>query len=167
MSPDTVALVGFVALFALMLLRVPVGMAMGLVGVTGYAYLTGGAPALKLVGQTSMRTVTNYQFGVIPMFLLMGAFVSASGVSRELFRAANTFVGHRKRRAGARHHRLVRRVRGDLGLLGGDGGDLLDRRLSRDAPLRLPAELLDRRDRGRRHAWAPCCRPRPCSRSTA
>src|SRR4051812_47347956 len=69
-------------------------MAMGLVGVTGYAYLTGGAPALKLVGQTSMRTVTDYTFGVIPMFLLMGAFVSASGVSRELFRAAHTMVGH-------------------------------------------------------------------------
>jgi len=95
-SPDTVAILGFIALFALMLLRVPVGMAMGLVGVAGYAYLTGGAPALKLIGQTSMRTVTSYQFGVIPMFLLMGAFVSASGVSRELFRAANTFVGHRR-----------------------------------------------------------------------
>jgi C4-dicarboxylate transporter, DctM subunit len=79
-----------------MLLRVPVGMAMGLVGVTGYAYLSGGAPALKLVGQTSMRTVTSYQFGVIPMFLLMGAFVSTSGISRELFRAANTFIGHRR-----------------------------------------------------------------------
>jgi tripartite ATP-independent transporter DctM subunit len=96
MSADTVAILGFAALFALMMLRVPVGMAMGLVGVSGYAYLTGGAPALKLVGQTSMRTVTSYQFGVIPMFLLMGAFVSASGVSRELFRAANTFVGHRR-----------------------------------------------------------------------
>ncbi len=96
MSADAVAILGFVVLFALMLLRVPVGMAMGLVGVTGYAYLTGGAPALKLVGQTSMRTVTSYQFGVIPMFLLMGAFVSHSGISRELFRAANTFVGHRR-----------------------------------------------------------------------
>jgi C4-dicarboxylate transporter DctM subunit len=95
-SPDAIAVLGFVVLFALMLLRVPVGMAMGLVGVTGYAYLTGGAPALKLVGQTSMRTVTSYQFGVIPMFLLMGAFVSHSGISRELFRAANTFVGDRK-----------------------------------------------------------------------
>src|SRR5450432_2829066 len=72
----------------------PVGMAMGLVGVSGYAYLVGGGPALKLVGQTSMRTVTDYTFGVIPMFLLMGAFVSASGVSRELFRAANSLVGH-------------------------------------------------------------------------
>ena len=96
MSADVIAVLGFVVLFALMLLRVPVGMAMGLVGVTGYAYLSGGAPALKLVGQTSMRTVTSYQFGVIPMFLLMGAFVSYSGISRELFRAANTFIGHRK-----------------------------------------------------------------------
>ncbi len=96
MSTDAVAIAGFVVLFGLMLLRVPVGMAMGLVGVTGYAYLTGGGPALKLVGQTSMRTVTDYTFGVIPMFLLMGAFVSTSGVSRELFRAANAAVGHLK-----------------------------------------------------------------------
>jgi C4-dicarboxylate transporter, DctM subunit len=96
MSPDAVAATGFVVLFALMLLRVPVGMAMGLVGVSGFAYLVGSTPALKLVGQTSMRTVTDYTFGVIPMFLLMGAFVTASGMSRELFRAANTFVGHRR-----------------------------------------------------------------------
>src|SRR6478609_6951598 len=77
MSTDAVAVLGFVALFALMLLRVPVGTA-----------------ALKLVGQTSMRTVTDYTFGVIPMFLLMGTFVSNSGMSRDLFRAANGFVGH-------------------------------------------------------------------------
>ena len=77
-----------------MILRVPVGMAMGLVGVTGYSYIVGPGPALKLIGQTSMRTVTDYTFGVIPMFMLMGAFVSISGVSRELFRAANAFLGH-------------------------------------------------------------------------
>ncbi len=94
MSPDAVAVLGFVTLFALMLLRVPVGMAMGLVGVTGYSYLVGLTPALKMVGQTSMRTVTDYTFGVIPMFLLMGALVSSSGVSRELFRAAHTCFGH-------------------------------------------------------------------------
>src|SRR5437764_9339144 len=94
MSTDAVAILGFVALFVLMLLRVPVGMAMGLVGVSGFSYLVGGTPALKLVGQTSMRTVTDYTFGVIPMFLLMGTFVSNSGMSRELFRAANGFVGH-------------------------------------------------------------------------
>ena len=94
MSNEAVAAIGFVSLFVLMLLRVPVGMAMGLVGITGFSYLTGFAPAMKLVGQTTMRTVTDYTFGVIPMFLLMGAFVSVSGISRELFRAANTFVGH-------------------------------------------------------------------------
>ncbi len=94
MSTDAVAILGFVVLFILMLLRVPVGMAMGLVGVTGYSYIVGPGPALKLVGQTSMRTVTDYTFGVIPMFMLMGAFVSISGVSKELFKAANAFLGH-------------------------------------------------------------------------
>ena len=94
LSPDAVAVIGFLVLFGLMLLRVPVGMAMGLVGVSGYAYIAGPGPALKLIGQSSMRTVTDYTFGVIPMFMLMGAFVSVSGVSRELFRAANAFIGH-------------------------------------------------------------------------
>src|SRR5579884_3658810 len=94
MSTDAVAIIGFVSLFALMLLRVPVGMAMGLVGVSGFAYLVNGTAALKLVGQTSMRTVTDYTFGVIPMFLLMGTFVANSGMSRDLFKAANGFVGH-------------------------------------------------------------------------
>src|SRR5205085_5834288 len=94
MSTDAVAVIGFVTLFVLMLLRVPVGMAMGLVGVSGFGYLVGGAPALKMVGQTSMRTVTDFNFAVVPMFLLMGAFATTSGMSRELFRAANAFMGH-------------------------------------------------------------------------
>ena len=94
MHPEAVVVVAFVALFGLMLMRVPVGMAMGLVGIIGFGHLSGYGPALKLVGQTTMRTVTDYTFGVIPMFLAMGAFVTASGVSRELFRAANSFVGH-------------------------------------------------------------------------
>ena len=96
MDTDLVALSGFVALFALMLLRVPVGMAMGLVGVVGFGYLTSFETALKMVGQTTIRTVTEYTFGIIPMFLLMGAFVSNAGISREMFRAANAFVGHRR-----------------------------------------------------------------------
>jgi C4-dicarboxylate transporter, DctM subunit len=96
MGTDAVAIIGFITLFALMLLRVPVGMAMGLVGVSGFAYLVNGDAAFKIVGHTSMRTVTDYTFGVIPMFLLMGAFVTNSGMSRELFRAANGFLGHRR-----------------------------------------------------------------------
>src|SRR5438128_3738750 len=96
MSTDAVAILGFASLFVLMLLRVPVGMAMGLVGVTGFAYLNGSGPALKIVGHTSMRTVTDWNFAVVPMFLLMGSFATTSGMSRELFRAANAFLGHRR-----------------------------------------------------------------------
>jgi C4-dicarboxylate transporter, DctM subunit len=96
MSADAVAILGFGALFVLMLLRVPIGMAMGLVGVTGFAYLSGSGPALKIVGHTSMRTVTDWNFAVVPLFLLMGAFATTSGMSRELFRAANAFLGHLK-----------------------------------------------------------------------
>ena len=94
MSTNAIAITGFVVLFALMLLRVPVGMAMGLVGVTGFGYIVGGGPALKIVGHTSMRTVTDWNFAVVPLFLLMGSFATTSGMSRELFRAANAFLGH-------------------------------------------------------------------------
>ena len=96
MNTDVVAVVGFVVLFGLMLLRVPVGMAMGLVGVTGFGYIAGSTPAFKMIGQTSMRTVTDFNFAVVPMFLLMGAFATTSGMSRELFRAGNAFLGHRR-----------------------------------------------------------------------
>jgi len=96
MDADFVAVAGFVVLFVLMALRVPIGIAMGLVGVGGFAVLTGWGPALKLLAHSPIRTATDYAFAVIPLFLLMGAFASASGMSRELFRAANAFLGHRK-----------------------------------------------------------------------
>jgi tripartite ATP-independent transporter DctM subunit len=67
---------------------------MGLVGVMGFGSIVGSGPALKMVGQTSMRTVTDFNFAVVPMFLLMGAFATTSGMSRELFRAGNAFLGH-------------------------------------------------------------------------
>jgi tripartite ATP-independent transporter DctM subunit len=94
MSTDAVAVIGFVSLFVLMLLRVPIGMALGLVGVTGFGYLTSMGPALKIVGHTTMRTTTDFNYAVVPLFLLMGSFATTSGMSRELFRAANAFIGH-------------------------------------------------------------------------
>jgi C4-dicarboxylate transporter DctM subunit len=96
MNPDLVAIGGFVALFALMLLRVPIGIAMGLIGVAGFGLMGDFGPALKLLSQSPIRTATEAGFGVIPMFLLMGAIASASGMSRELFQAANSFLGHRR-----------------------------------------------------------------------
>ena len=94
MSTDAVAILGFVALFGLMLLRVPVGIAMGLIGICGFGYLADPWPALKLLAQSPIRTATSAEFAVIPMFLLMGALASTSGMSRELFRAANSCLGH-------------------------------------------------------------------------
>ncbi len=95
MSTDAVAVTGFLSLFALMMLRVPVGISMGTVGVLGFGYMIGDiTPALKILSQSPIRTATDAEFAVIPLFLLMGAFASASGMSRELFRASNTFLGH-------------------------------------------------------------------------
>jgi tripartite ATP-independent transporter DctM subunit len=95
MDANTVAVIGFVALFTLMMLRVPVGIAMGTVGILGFGYMIGDIhPALKILAQSPIRTATAAEFAVIPLFLLMGAFASASGMSRELFRASNTFLGH-------------------------------------------------------------------------
>ncbi len=97
MSDHAIAIGGFVLLFVLMLLRVPVGIAMGLIGIAGFGFVTRDFDAaLALLAQSPIRTVADLQFAVIPLFLLMGAFASASGMSRELFRVSNAFVGHLK-----------------------------------------------------------------------
>lgn len=95
MNSHFIAVSGFILLFALMLLRVPVGIAMGFVGVLGFGLVGGDfSSALSLLAQSPIRTVADVQFAVIPLFLLMGAFASTSGMSRELFRVSNAFVGH-------------------------------------------------------------------------
>jgi C4-dicarboxylate transporter, DctM subunit len=95
-DPSLVAILGFVALFALMLLRMPIGLSMALIGVVGFGAISGFGPALNLLAQSPIRTATDAGFAVIPMFLLMGTIASASGMSGELFHAANSFLGHRK-----------------------------------------------------------------------
>lgn len=96
MTTDFVAIGGFAILFGLLLLRVPIGVAMGLVGVGGFGLLAAWNPALNLLAISPIRTVTDYSLGLIPMFILMGSVASASGMSSELYRAANAFMGHRK-----------------------------------------------------------------------
>jgi C4-dicarboxylate transporter, DctM subunit len=96
MTTDFVAVGGFVALFILLILRVPIGVAMGVIGVGGFGLLAAWDPALNLLAISPIRTVTDYSLGLIPMFILMGAVASASGMSGELYRAANAFLGHRK-----------------------------------------------------------------------
>jgi C4-dicarboxylate transporter DctM subunit len=96
MDRDVVALLGFVGMFALMALRVPIGIAMGIAGVGGFALLTGIKPALNLLANVPLSVLTDYNLSVIPMFILMGAFASYSGMSKELFAAGRAWLGHRR-----------------------------------------------------------------------
>ena len=96
MDRDLVALLGFVGMFALMAVRVPIGIAMGIAGVGGFAMLSGTTPALNLLANVPLSVLTDYNLIVIPMFILMGAFASHSGMSTELFKAGRAWLGHRR-----------------------------------------------------------------------
>ena len=94
MNANLVAIAGFALFFVLMALRVPIGFAMGITGVLGFGLMSGWGPGLKLLGQVPFTVVTDYDLSVIPMFILMGAFATASGMSKELFRAGIAWFGH-------------------------------------------------------------------------
>ena len=94
MDRDLVALLGFVGMFALMAIRVPIGIAMGAAGVLGFAALSGWKAGFNLLANVPLSVVTDYNLSVIPMFILMGAFASRGGMSRELFAAGRAWLGH-------------------------------------------------------------------------
>jgi len=88
----------FTAMLALMVVRVPIGIAMFTVGAGGYAYLTGGNVTALLASLKNLAyaRLSNYDLVVIPLFLLMGQFATHGGLSRALFRFVSAFLGHRK-----------------------------------------------------------------------
>ena len=88
------ALLGFAAIFAMALLRIPLAFAMGVVGVAGIGFTRGWDPALASVGQVVYETGFAYTLSVIPLFILMGNFVARAGLAHELFEAAYAFIGH-------------------------------------------------------------------------
>ncbi len=88
------ALIGFGAIFALALLRIPLAFAMGLVGITGIGLTRGWGPALASTAQVVQETGFAYTLSVIPLFILMGNFVARAGLAHELFHAAYVFIGH-------------------------------------------------------------------------
>ncbi|WP_372022080.1 TRAP transporter large permease (plasmid) [Tistrella mobilis] len=88
--------IAFLILFALLLLRTPIAAATGLVGIGGLAVYQGIGPALSQIGIIATETVLTYEFAVIPLFILMGAFISRSGIAEELYRACHALVGHRR-----------------------------------------------------------------------
>jgi len=94
MNPATAGIVGIGILLLLFVIRFPVAFAMALVGFGGFAYLVGFDPALGLLAQDIFETFSSYPLSVIPMFILMGNFAYASGISRRLFNTAYAWVGH-------------------------------------------------------------------------
>ena len=90
----TEALLGLGAMMLLALAGLPIAFAMGLVGFFGLALLRGWNPALASAGTLMYETGFSYTLSVVPLFILMGNFVSRAGLSQELFRAAYAFIGH-------------------------------------------------------------------------
>src|SRR4249920_3189186 len=92
----TEALVGLGLMMVLAFLRIPIALAMGIVGIVGYAYMRDWnfAPALAMVQTKLYETGRNYTLSVVPLFILMGNLVTRAGMSQELFRAAYAFIGH-------------------------------------------------------------------------
>ena len=87
---------GVMALLALLALGVPIGVAMGLVGLVGLTVLLGPEPALIKSSVVFFETVTRFELGVLPLFLLMAHLCFAAGASRDFFSAAASMVGHRR-----------------------------------------------------------------------
>ncbi len=88
--------IGFAALLVLLALRIPIGIAMLTVGMTGYTVLAG-VPSLLSYLKTEMYwRFTTFDLSVIPLFVLMGQFAAKAGLSQALFRAANVWLGHHR-----------------------------------------------------------------------
>ena len=80
MSGTTVGIIGFVALLLLLALRMPIGIAMMLVGIVGIAAVNSTDAALKILGEFPYAYSSVYTLSVIPLFVLMGNFAGSSGL---------------------------------------------------------------------------------------
>jgi tripartite ATP-independent transporter DctM subunit len=93
MSAETTGIAGIVLLLILFLIRMPVAFAMAFVGLVGFAYLGGIDSALSLLAQDMFETLSSYPLSVIPMFILMGSFAFAAGISQRLYTTSYNWVG--------------------------------------------------------------------------
>ncbi len=91
-----VSIIGFLCLLLLILLRMPISFAMGLVGVFGFLYLNdfNWVASLSMASRRVIDTSQDYGLSVIPLFILMGNLVTRAGLSQELYRASYSFLGH-------------------------------------------------------------------------
>src|SRR5262249_7136476 len=96
MSPLFLSALGLGCVLILSALRMPIALALGLVGALGTGLLKGWNTFEYIVGTSPFKTLDNYALSVIPLFILMGAFAVNSGMSNTLVQAANAFIGHRR-----------------------------------------------------------------------
>lgn len=94
MDPVIVGVLGILVLIILFLLKMPVSFAMALVGFAGFAVLTNPQAALGVLSRDIFDTFSSYPLSVIPMFILMGTFAFASGISQRLYKATYAWFGH-------------------------------------------------------------------------
>jgi tripartite ATP-independent transporter DctM subunit len=94
----TLGFTSFLVLLGLIFLRAPIGLAMLLCGFGGWYYAMNGnpTPLLAKLKSETYTTFSNYSLTIIPLFLLMGQFATLSGMSQALFKAAESFLGHRR-----------------------------------------------------------------------
>jgi len=94
MSPELVGIIGTLLLLVLFAFRMSVGLSMLLVGFLGYSYLVSTQAGLSKLGVDPFATASFYSLSVIPLFVLMGMFLSYGGLGRDLYRAVDTWMGH-------------------------------------------------------------------------
>jgi C4-dicarboxylate transporter DctM subunit len=94
MIPITVGFIGIGILFLFLFLGMPIGIAMGMVGFAGFAYLRGFDSALGVLTTVPYTTFASYSFSVVPLFILMGAFCFYAGLSKDLYYTVNRWIGH-------------------------------------------------------------------------
>ncbi len=94
MSPETIGMIGIVLLLVLFVLRVPISVSLIIVGIFGISMIRGWDAALIQLGTTPFSTASSYSLSVIPLFVLMGMFLSYSGFGNDLYRAVDSWIGH-------------------------------------------------------------------------
>lgn len=93
MESESVAFLGFAALFLLLFIRMPVGLTMMLVGTVGIYMIRSQAAIPTLAGEI-FGEASNFPLMIIPLFVLMGNLAGVSRMSRDLYDAANSWLGH-------------------------------------------------------------------------
>lgn len=87
---------GFAVAFALIFARVPIAVALLLVGFGGFAIFTGFLSSFSMLASSARDAVMSYNLAVIPLFVLMGNLVAGTGISQDMYRAAQLFIGRRR-----------------------------------------------------------------------